>query len=89
MRKVPSERERTQWWYAGIAAALVIALLFAGVRQQREQQGRRARDTERQVVFALALAIRKFEHVNARLQQAAPTVRVGDKGDEKQTGEPL
>jgi hypothetical protein len=82
MAKLPEKRrEPSRFWYAAVAAVLAIALLFAGLRftgmeQRRREEQVHARETERQVVFALALAMQKFEHVNARLQKAAPKVRV-------------
>jgi hypothetical protein len=72
----PTRRESSRFWYAAVAAVLAIALLFTGMQQRRRQQQVHARETERQVVFALALAMQKFEHVNERLQKAAPKVRV-------------
>jgi HD superfamily phosphodiesterase len=77
MAKLPeARRESSRFWYAAVAAVLAIALLFTGMQQRHREQQVHARETERQVVFALALAMQKFEHVNARLQKAAPKVRV-------------
>lgn len=76
---VPVQRHgRSRAWYSAVAAAVVIALLFGGMEWRREQQAH-ARETEREVVFALALAMQKFEHVNARLQQSAAKVKVDEK----------
>jgi hypothetical protein len=79
---VPGRRHgQSRFWYAAVAAVVVIALLFGGMEWRREQRVH-ARETERQVVFALALAMQKFEHVNARLQQSAAKVKVDEKRGE-------
>jgi hypothetical protein len=72
-------RGRSMFWYSAVAAMVAIALLFAGMQQRHREQQSHARETERQVVFALALAMQKFEHVNTRLQRSAPRVRVEEK----------
>src|SRR4051794_23072274 len=71
----------SRFWYAAAAAVVVIALLFGGM-EWRQKRRVHARETERQVVFALALAMQKFEHVNTQLQQSAAKVRVDEKRGE-------
>jgi hypothetical protein len=79
---VPDQRHGGfRFWYAAVAAVVLIALLFGGMEWRREQRVH-ARETERQVVFALALAMQKFEHVNTRLQQSAAKVKVDEKRGE-------
>jgi hypothetical protein len=86
MARIPQQRkERRTMWYAAIAAVLAIALVFSGVEQRRHQREQQARQTERQVVFAIALAMRHFEHVNMELRKSAPTVKI----EEKRGGEKL
>jgi hypothetical protein len=78
-------KERRTMWYAAIAAVLALALVFSGVEQRhRNEQRQRAQRTEQQVVFAIALAMRHFEHVNTELQKSAPTVKIeGKRGGER------
>ncbi|HEX4772642.1 MAG TPA: hypothetical protein VH351_17550 [Bryobacteraceae bacterium] len=79
---VPGQgQRRSKLWYPAIAASVAIALLFGGMEWRQEQRVH-ARETERQVVFALALAMQKFEHVNSRLQQSAAKVKVDEKRGE-------
>lgn len=69
-------RERAQpLWYSAVAAAIALLLVFAGMAQRWERE-RAAQKTEQQVVFAIALAMEKFDHVNQRLQKTAPRVEV-------------
>ena len=86
MGKLPSRRGRElRGWYWAVAAMLVGVLLYGVVghaRQQKVQQMAKARDTERQVVFALALAIEKVQHVNERLQRDAPKMRAEKRGEQ-------
>lgn len=80
LAKVPQRRAiLSGFWYKAVAAVLVLGLLFAGYQQRRQTQERNARETERQVVFALALAMKKFDHVNQRLKQSAPKVTVQER----------
>jgi G3E family GTPase len=84
MARVP-ERQTTvaiRWWYAAVAA--IVALIMVLTTQQIEQRRQRqARETERQVVFALALVAEKLDHVNAKLQNSAPDVRVQQKQEKR------
>jgi hypothetical protein len=82
LAKVPAHRPgRSRFSYVAVAATLILALLFGGMEWRRQQQVKEqnARETERQVVFALALAMQKFEHVNNQLQQSAAKVKVDEK----------
>jgi hypothetical protein len=86
MEGIPQRRkERRTMWYAAIAAVLAFALIFSGIEQRRHTREQQAKQTERQVVFALALAMRHFEHVNMELRKSAPTVKI----EEKRGGERL
>jgi len=86
MATIPQrKRQRRATWYAAIAAVLAIAIVFSGIEQRRRNEQQRARQTERQVVFAIALAMRHFEHVNMELKKSAPTLKI----DEKRGGERL
>jgi hypothetical protein len=71
-----------RWWYAAVAAivALIMVLTTQQVEQRRQRQ---ARETERQVVFALALVAEKLDHVNSKLQNSAPDVRVQQKQERR------
>ncbi len=81
--RLPSNRLSGRVIWSGLlAAALACLLVFAGVEKHNQQQ-QHARQTERQVVFALALAVQKIEHVNAHLQQSAPRVNVPSTSGEK------
>lgn len=80
MNRIPERRHTPRaFWYAAAAAALIVALLFAGFEQRRERELAKERKTEQQLVFALSLTIQKLEHVNERLQRSATTVRVEEK----------
>jgi hypothetical protein len=80
MANMPKRRsELRMTWYAAIAAVLAIALVFSGVEQRRQIQRQKAKQTERQVVFAIALAMRHFERVNVQLQKSAPTLKIEEK----------
>lgn len=77
---IPQRRkQRRATWYAAIAAVLAIAIVFSGIEQRRRNEERRAKQTEQQVVFAIALAMRHFEHVNTELKKSAPTLKIGEK----------
>ena len=79
------ERRQPKVWFAAAAAVFVAGLLLYGAfgqhRQQKVHEEANARNTERQVVFALALAMEKVQHVNARLQQNAPKMAVEKRGE--------
>ncbi|MBV9082969.1 MAG: hypothetical protein JOZ62_09850 [Acidobacteriaceae bacterium] len=66
-------------WYGAVAAALALLLAFGVVERTQRERRRRAEITERQVVFALALAVDKFDQISARLQKSAPELRVKEK----------
>lgn len=82
LSNLPDRRQsRHPAWYLAVAAVLATVMVFAGA-QHRQHERVRANQTERQVVFAIALAMEKFEHVNARLQQSAPKVKVDAAAEE-------
>lgn len=73
------KKQRRATWYTAIAAVLAIAIIFSGVEQRRRNEQQRARQTERQVVFAIALAMRHLDRVNTELRKSAPTVKIEDR----------
>ncbi|MBV9267510.1 MAG: hypothetical protein JO061_15165 [Acidobacteriaceae bacterium] len=77
----PSGFQR-HWWYAAVAAILVL-ITFLTTQQIGRSRVRHAKETERQVVFALAFAAEKLDHVNAKLQNSAPGVRVEGKQEKR------
>ena len=84
--RLPDQHNGTlsPWWYLAAAAAVIVALLVGGVYHTREQRERQARRTERQVVFAFALAAEKLQHVNVNLERVRPGTKSA-----KETGEAL
>jgi len=82
-RLVRRQRSRPVW-YSALAAAIALLVVFAGMAQRWERE-RAAQRTEQQVVFAIALAMEKFDHVNQRLERTAPQVQV----DRKERGNKL
>jgi hypothetical protein len=84
MARIP-ERQRAGsqgWWYAVLAALLALLTVFTTQRIS-EQRRERAHETERQVVFALALAAEKLDHVNEKLQSSAPDLRIHVKQEKR------
>ena len=83
MARLPEQnRSPIAWWYAAVAAMIVVALLV-GNFETRQAHQKEARRTEQQVVFALALAAEKLQKVNVRLEHSGPEMRVQHK-QEKQ-----
>ena len=84
MSQIPRRRRGPRaFWYAAVAAAVMAVLLFTNFEQRREVEHAKERETERQLVYALALTIQKLEHVNARLQQSAAKVKVEEPRGER------
>ena len=79
----PQSRSFQRFWFAAVAACVALLLVFTIVHQNRRERMVQAHETERQVVFAIALAVEKLDHVNARLQKSAPEVRIEDKKGER------
>ncbi len=67
-----------EWWRMAVAAILVCALVLGGLqyRAKRREQEQAALRTQKEVVFAFALAAEKLQKVNYRLQHAGPELNV-------------
>lgn len=83
-QRVEARQRSRPVWYSAIAAAVALMVVFAGM-EQRWTREREAQRTEQQVVYAIALAMEKLDHVNQRLEKAAPTVAI----DKKERGDKL
>lgn len=84
LARLPEEHARLRWRYAYVAAAavLIMALFLGGLQITRQRRQQQARETERQVVFAFALAAEKLQHINSKLENSGPQVKL-DKKQEK------
>lgn len=76
LAKVPRHPMRHRLLYGAIAAGLAVLAAFGTVEHNRSETRRRAQNTERQIVFALALAADKLDQVNARLRHSASHVQI-------------
>ena len=81
MKRIAEQRPQPSrsFWYGALAAALALLLAFGIAERTQRQRRARAESTEKQVVFALALAMEKFDRINARLQKSAPELRIQEK----------
>jgi hypothetical protein len=76
MANLPHGHGRSRYWLGAVAAGLALLFTAGGLEQNHREHRVQAERTQRQVVFALSLAAKKLDHVNARLQRSAPDLTI-------------